>query len=74
MKFIFLPAASDIAQRVDVLFYTLVALTGVVALAIITLMMVFAVRYRAGSRADRSNPPANLRWLEYGWTFTPLAI
>ena len=74
MKFLFLPAASDIAQRVDLLFYTLVALTGMVAIAIITLMIVFCVRYRAGAQVDRRNPPVGLRWLEYGWTFTPLAI
>ena len=74
MKFLLLPAASDIAQRVDLLFFTLVALTGVVALAIITLLVVFSVRYRAGAKVDRSNPPVNLRWLEYGWTFTPLVI
>ena len=74
MKFLFLPAASDIAQRVDLLFYTLVALTGMVAIAIITLMIVFCVRYRAGAQVDRRNPPVGLRWLECGWTFTPLVI
>ncbi len=74
MKFLFLPAASDIAQRVDLLFYTLVALTGMVAIAIITLMIVFCMRYRAGAQVDRTNPPVGLRWLEYGWTFTPLVI
>ena len=74
MRFLVPPAASDIAQRVDLLFYSLVALTGVVALAIIALLIVFCVRYRAGTQVDRANPPANLRWLEYGWTFTPLVI
>jgi len=73
MKFT-LPAASDIAQRVDVLFYTLVALTGIVALGVLVLMVVFCVRYRAGARAERANPPTGKRWLELGWTFTPLAI
>ena len=32
------------------------------------------MRYRAGSSADRSNVPLSSRWLELGWTFTPLAI
>jgi cytochrome c oxidase subunit II len=67
-------AASDIAQRVDVLFYTLLALTGLVAIVVLALLVVFGVRYRAGSKAERANPPAGLRWLEYGWTFAPLAI
>src|ERR1051325_11113522 len=69
-----LAAASDIAARVDVLFFSLLALTGAVAIAIFVLMIVFSVRYRAGSRVDRINPPTNVRWLELGWTFTPLAI
>ena len=69
-----LPAASDIAQRVDVLFYSLVALSGLVALGIVTLMIIFCVRYRAGARVDRANPPASLRWLEYTWTFTPFVV
>ena len=68
------PAASDTAQRVDLLFYSMLALTGLVALAIFALMVVFGVRYRAGSSADRTNPPAQKKWLELGWIFTPLAI
>jgi cytochrome c oxidase subunit 2 len=67
-------AASDMAERVDLLFYTMVALTGAVALAILVVMIVFCVRYRAGSKADRSDVPAQKKWLELGWTFTPLAI
>jgi cytochrome c oxidase subunit II len=67
-------AASDMAQRIDVLFYCLLALTGIVALGVFTLIVIFGVRYRRGAKADRSNPPANKRWLELGWTFTPLAI
>ena len=67
-------AASDIAARVDALFFFMVALTGAVAAAIFVLIIVFSVRYRAGSRANRANPPTSLRWLEFGWIFTPLAI
>ncbi len=67
-------AASDVARRVDVLFYSLLALTAAVAAAIFIVMIVFSIRYRAGSKAERANPPTGLRWLEYGWTFTPLAI
>ena len=67
-------AASDMAQRVDLLFYSMVALTGLVALGIFVLMVFFSVRYRAGSAADRANPPPRKKWLEFGWIFTPLAI
>lgn len=66
--------ASDIAARVDLLFYSMVALTGLVALGIFVLMAVFCIRYRAGSSADRTNPPPRRKWLELGWTLTPLAI
>jgi len=67
-------AASDIGARVDVLFLSLLALTGVVALGLFIVLTVFAVRYRAGSAAGRAEPPVENRWLELGWTFTPLAI
>ena len=67
-------AAADTAMRVDFLFYALLALTGAVALGIFALMVVFCVRYRAGSKADRSDPPPKNRSLELGWTFTPLVI
>src|SRR5881398_390769 len=67
-------AASDIGARVDLLFLSLLVLTGVVALGLFIVMTVFAVRYRAGSAAGRAEPPVENRWLELGWTFTPLAI
>jgi cytochrome c oxidase subunit 2 len=67
-------AASDMAQRVDLLFYSLLALTGAVALGIFAVMAVFAVRYRAGSAANRRDPPASLPWLEYSWIAAPLVL
>ena len=67
-------AASDMAAKVDLLFYSMVVLTGLVALGIFVLMTWFCIRYRAGSSADRSNPPPRKKWLELGWIFTPLVI
>jgi cytochrome c oxidase subunit II len=69
-----LPAASDAAQRVDRIFFVLLAVTGVVAIAIALVIVVFCIRYRRSARVDRSNAPANKRWLEYAWTATPMAI
>src|SRR2546425_11392872 len=69
-----LARASDMAERVDLLFYSLALLTGLVALAIFVVVVFFCIRYRRGSRADRASPPANLLALELGWVFTPLAI
>ena len=39
-----------------------------------TLIVVFAVRYRRGSTADRSAAPIRGRRLEIAWTLVPLAI
>ena len=70
----FIPAASDVATRVDALFFTLAAITGLVATAIFVLIFVFCIRYRSAAAVDRSNAPANWFPLELGWTLTPLAI
>jgi len=69
-----LPAASDVAHRVDHLLFALFVVTGVTAIAIAIVIFVFCLRYRRSAQVDRSNAPANKRWLEYTWTLTPLAI
>ncbi|HJW25196.1 MAG TPA: cytochrome c oxidase subunit II [Rhodocyclaceae bacterium] len=66
--------ASSLAGRVDAVFLAVFLITGLVALAIFALVVFFALRYRQGSPADRSNPPANNRVLEIGWVVTPLFI
>ena len=73
--FQWMPAqASSMASRIDTLFFSLLALTGTIALAIALLIVVFAIRYRHGSNADRSNPPTTARKIEIAWTVTPLLI
>ncbi len=73
--FQWMPAqASSMASRIDTLFFSLLALTGTIALAIALLIVVFAIRYRHGSNADRSNPPTTARKIELAWTVTPLLI
>ena len=74
MKWLLLPEASSIAPRVDTLFFFMLTLTGLVALAIFVVMTWFCIRYRRGARVDRSNPPAKNRPLEIGWAVTPLVI
>ena len=69
-----LPAASDSAHRVDALFFTLLGVTSLVAIAVAVLIVAFCVRYRRASDADRSNAPANHRVLEIAWTVAPLVI
>lgn len=69
-----LPAASEGAKRIDALFFSLLALTGFVALGLGVLAIAFCVKYRRGSRADRSDPPAQFKPLEIAWSTIPLVI
>lgn len=69
-----LPAASDVAHRVDHVLFALFVVTGLVAAAIALVIFFFCLRYRRGAKVDRSNAPAGKRWLEYTWTLTPLVI
>ncbi|TFW32508.1 cytochrome c oxidase subunit II [Massilia horti] len=67
-----LPAASSAAGRFDLLLLALLVLCGLMALAL--LVLVFSIRYRAGSPADRSGANRQHRALEYTWTLVPLAL
>ncbi len=68
------PAASEAASRTDALYTALLVLCGSVALGVCLVIVVFAVRYRAGAVPERSIPKRNLRWLEWSWTLTPLVL
>ena len=73
------PQASSLAPRVDLLFYAVTAVTTVVALAVFVTMMVFAIRYRAGSSVRRAEdvPAAQARArkrVELAWTIVPLLL
>jgi cytochrome c oxidase subunit 2 len=67
-------AAAASAAPVDSLFTAMVILCGSVALVICLLIVVFAARYRRGSRVERKPPVTQLLWLELTWTITPLLI
>ena len=70
-----LPAtASEAAERFNWLFLCLLLLTGLMALAIATLIVYFSIRYRKGSSADRSHVPAKRAPLELAWTILPLLL
>lgn len=66
--------ASTAAAGVDHLLLAMVLLCGGVALVITFLLFFFSIRYRQGSKADRSDPPSGARPLELAWTLTPLVI
>lgn len=80
MKLPFLPeTASTLAARFDTLFLAMTLLTGVVALAIVVVTIVFALRYRQGSGADRVRAPLAVRQsaqrrIEIAWITIPMLL
>ncbi|ARP87503.1 cytochrome c oxidase subunit II [Bordetella genomosp. 9] len=66
------PAASDIARRTDALFYTLTGVAAGMAILLTCIAVVFCLRYRRGSRADRSGAPTHANGLEWTWTLAPM--
>jgi cytochrome c oxidase subunit 2 len=70
----FAPSASVLGRQVDVLFLTLLGITGLVAAGVAVVIIAFTIRYRRGSKADRSDPPGRVRWIEITWTATPLFL
>lgn len=70
MSFIFGPdSASVAAQRIDVLFYALLGLAGVIILIVTGLIFGFSARFRRDSSADRRRLPLLLRHeVEASWT------
>ncbi len=60
--------ASDIATRVDLLFFGLLAVCGMIAFAVAAAVIIFCVRYRAGSAATHARPRGSVLGLELLWT------
>ncbi|WP_292935097.1 cytochrome c oxidase subunit II [Noviherbaspirillum sp.] len=67
-------SASTAAARYDSLALALFILIGFVAFAVTVLIVYFSIRYRKGSRADRSHAPARGRRIEIAWTVIPLLL
>ena len=70
----FIPEASSGAPRIDALFWTMIALCGLVALGVFATMIVYCVRYRRGSQADRSGRHSQSLGVELTWTLIPFAL
>lgn len=66
--------ASTNADRVDLVFLAELAIVLFFTFFICFLILFFAVRYRRGSRADRSNPPKTGPVIEAIWIGFPLLI
>jgi len=67
-------SASTAAVRYDKLMLALTLLLCIVALGVLVAMTGFVIRYRAGSAADRRNPPPANKPLEIAWAGIPLLI
>ncbi|SDP17894.1 cytochrome c oxidase subunit 2 [Ralstonia sp. 25mfcol4.1] len=67
-------SASLAAGRYDTLMLSLTALLCAVALAVLSVMAGFVIRYRERRQADRHDPPVSSTSLEIAWTVTPLLI
>lgn len=72
---LFPPAASVGAQRTDLIYFALLALSAAIILLVLVLVVGFAVRYRRGSKAKRGALP---RWVsrevEVTWTAATLFL
>jgi cytochrome c oxidase subunit 2 len=71
---IFPPQASNMAAPVDHIFFALLILCGLVAFLIAIVALFFCVRYRRGSKADRTPPQGSPLKIEITWTVIPLLI
>lgn len=64
--------ASNIAQSVDAIFYSLLAVCGLVTAGIFVAVLYFCIRYRQGSPAKRSGRRNGSVGLEIAWTSATL--
>jgi len=65
-------AATQAAARTDLLFAVLTGLSVAIAGTLLAVALVFCIRYRAGSRAERGPAPTRNRWLEGLWVLVPV--
>ena len=67
-------SASTIAESSDLLFTAMLVLCTAIALLLAVLIVVFCVRWRHGSSANRRLSGRRLRGIEVGWTLAPFGI
>ncbi len=71
---LFPSSASNLAPQVDHIYFALLLLCSVLALGVFAVALIFCVRYRRGSRANRTQPRGRPLRLEITWTVIPLLI
>lgn len=65
--------ASTLAPEVDLLYLFLIAVSAFFTILIFFVVLFFAIRYRRGTRADRTEPKEDLR-LEITWIVIPFLL
>lgn len=68
------PSASNFAGEVDLVFYGLVILTVLFTVLVGALVLFFAIRYRQGTKVDRSRPVHEHLPMEISWSVIPLLL
>ena len=71
---LFEPQASTVELPVDLLFFAMLGLCAVVAIGVVLAMSIFAVRYRRGSAADRTEAKRESFAIEGTWTVVVLVL
>ncbi|HEY6484464.1 MAG TPA: cytochrome c oxidase subunit II [Steroidobacteraceae bacterium] len=71
---LFIPEASSTAPKIDALFWSMIALCGLVALGVFIAMIFYCIRYRRGSSADRTGRHNQSLGVELTWTLVPFAL
>ncbi|MCL6624195.1 MAG: cytochrome c oxidase subunit II, partial [Fimbriimonadales bacterium] len=66
--------ASNFAQKIDALFWTITGLAFLFFLLVVVPATWFLIKYRASSPADRSNPVHHNTALEMAWSLIPFAL
>lgn len=71
---LFPSSASNLAPQVDHIYFALLLLSSVLALGVSAVALIFCIRYRRGSRANRTRPRGGPIRIEITWTVIPLLI
>lgn len=71
---LFPPQASNLAPKVDHIYFALLLLSGTVAFLIFAVAIFFCVRYRRGAKVDRTPPKGGPTLIEITWTVIPFFI
>lgn len=68
------PAATPMAHSVDTLFFWMIGISGVVAMALTVIIAILMIRYRRGKKINREFNVGKKRelWIEFGWSLPVL--